>query len=310
MFSSFFKSSVPFTPKTDIPSLKGKVIIVTGGNSGLGKQAILEFARHNPEAIWLATRSAEKAEAAIKDIQKEVPTANIRFLELDLDSFASIKNAVNVFLAASDRLDILMENAGIMATSEGLTKEGYEVQFGTNHVGHALFTKLLLPVLLSTAEQPGADVRVVVLSSAGICYAPPEGIQLDKVTTTCGGMTTHTRYGQSKLANALYARQLAKEYPEITVSSIHPGGLNTNLARYMTEDSLKFRLVWAIGQHVTTSVENGARNQLWASVSKDVINGAYYVPVGVRDEPAAVQDDDLARRLWDWTETQLNSEVD
>ena len=103
----FFSRGVSFTAKTDIPSLEGKVILVTGGNSGLGKQSILEFARHGPAQIWLAARSAGKAKAAIDDIKKEIPDANITPLDIDLTSLESVKNAAKVFREKSDRLDLL-----------------------------------------------------------------------------------------------------------------------------------------------------------------------------------------------------------
>lgn len=303
---SFFGSSVAFDPATDIPSLKGKVILVTGGNSGLGKQSIIEFARHDPDIIWLAGRNPEKARTAINDIRQVVPGANVKHLELDLASFASIKAAAEIFLAESNRLDILMENAGIMFTPEGLTSDGYELQLGTNHMGHALLVKLLMPVLLKTAGQPGADVRVVVLSSMAVNFAPTGGYQLDTVKTTCSNITTYFRYGQSKVANALFARQLAKEYPQLTVSSIHPGAVVTNLNHSMTENSIIFRALWPLARQAFSTVENGARNQLWASVSKDVVSGEYYVPVGVIGKgPATIRDEALAKKLWDWTEEEL-----
>jgi NAD(P)-dependent dehydrogenase (short-subunit alcohol dehydrogenase family) len=110
-----------------------------------------------------------------------VPSAcEIIHLPLDLTSFSSIASAASTFLASESRLDILINNAGIMASPYSATKEGYEIQFGTNHMGHALLTKLLLPVLLDTAKQPGADVRVVTLSSVGHALTPPGGIIFDQ----------------------------------------------------------------------------------------------------------------------------------
>ncbi|KXH67161.1 short-chain dehydrogenase/reductase, partial [Colletotrichum salicis] len=157
--------SVKFNPDADIPSLKGKVILVTGGNSGLGKQSILEFAKHNPKEIWLGARNPSKATETIDDIKAQVPNAPIKFIQMDLGSFHSIRESSKIFLQQSHRLDILLLNAGIMSVPEGTTDDGYEVQFCTNHMGHALLTKFLLPKLLKTAET-GADVRVTVLASS------------------------------------------------------------------------------------------------------------------------------------------------
>ncbi|KAI9872796.1 MAG: hypothetical protein M1823_008080, partial [Watsoniomyces obsoletus] len=148
---------VKFNPSTDIPSLKDKVILVTGGNIGLGYESILQLSQHSPAHIYLAARSEPKAVAAIKSLRDAVPNGPpISFLPLDLSSFASIKSASKSFTSSNSRLDILINNAGIMACPPGLTSEGYELQFGTNHLGHALLTHLLLPTLRKTAAA-GAD---------------------------------------------------------------------------------------------------------------------------------------------------------
>jgi retinol dehydrogenase 12 len=281
---------------------------VTGGNIGLGKQAILYLAQHEPTTIWLGARNKDKATAAIADIKKAVgPSApDIRFLEIDLTSFASIKAAARTFRDSSDRLDILMLNAGIMATGPGLTKDGYEIQFGTNHVGHALLTKLLMPKLLDTAKQPNADVRVVVLSSGAHRAAPSDGVRFDKLKMPdCGGMSNWTRYGQSKLANILYARQLAKEYPQLKTASIHPGGVNTNLITH--SEGLLAGIVRPLVPLLGKTVEEGAKNQVWAATAKEgVVSGEYYHPVGVTGQDSALaKDQNLTKKLWDWTVDEL-----
>ncbi|KAH8904902.1 NAD(P)-binding protein [Coniochaeta sp. PMI_546] len=304
---------VSFTPSKDIPSLAGKVILVTGGNAGLGKQSILELARYGkPAKIFMAARSLEKVQAAIEDIKKTVPDANIVPLQLDLASFDSIKSAAKSFIQQSDRLDILMLNAGIMATPPGQTKEGYEIQFGTNHVGHFLFTKLLLPVLRATAARPEhPDVRVVVLTSAGLGFAPASGFDESWVRTDGSAVYTFTRYGQSKLANALFARELAKRYPEITAVAVHPGAVNTNLIGPFAQTGLIGRLAGLLMKPLAASPETGAKNQLWASVSKEVKNGEYYMPVGVVGwgrGTANARNDELAKKLWEWTEGEVKGQ--
>lgn len=305
MFS--WKSSISFNPQKDIPSLEGKVILVTGANAGLGKQCVLEFARHRPKQIWLASRSVAKAQAALEEIKAEVPEASIQPLELDLASFTSIKNAVQTFVSQSDRLDILMCNAGVMAISAGLTADGYENQFGTNHVGHALLAKLLLPTLLKTAATPGADVRVVSLSSRGHVSAAKGGIRLDLVKTPAEDLGGYGRYFQSKLANVLWARQLAKEYPQLTVAAVHPGLVRTQIMDSSTGTPAIVRAFVKITSPLIASTEKGARNQLWAAVSKDVKSGEYYEPIGVPDQASDDgKDDALAKTLWDWTEKELS----
>jgi len=206
---------VSFNPDKDIPDLRGKVILVTGGNIGLGRESIYQLAKHNPSKIFLGARTKAKADATIAEIKKELPSANITFLDLDLASFASIKQAADTFEASSKRLDMLMNNAGIMACPAALTKEGYETQFGTNHVGHALLTKLLLPTLQRTAKEPGSDVRIINLSSSAHNWAPKGGLVFDAMKTDMQSYSTWARYGQSKVANILFNKELAKRYPSI-----------------------------------------------------------------------------------------------
>lgn len=307
----FSGSSVAFSAK-DIPSLQGKVIVVTGGNSGLGKQSVLDLARHKPQAIWLTARTIEKADQAIADIKQDVPDANIKPLVLDLTSLDSVKAAARAFTTAADRLDILMLNAGCMAAPEALTKDGYELQFGTNHVGHALFTRLLTPILDRTAAEPNADVRVVVLSSAAVAGAPSGGIQFDTLKTTQGSLNTWARYGQSKLANALYARELARKHPNWTVTAIHPGVINTNLTHYVTAGSWWVGPVLSLVGWMLTTIEDGVLNQLWAATApKDQIkSGTLYYPVGRAtggQRGPYTEDDALANKLWQWTEEELKN---
>jgi len=195
-----------FDTDKDIPDLSSKVIIVTGGNSGVGKQSVLELSKHKPAKLYMTARSKAKYDAAVTDIKKSNPNASITFLELDLASFASIKAAANTVLAENDRLDILINNAGVMALPQGLTKDGFEVQFGTNHMGHALLTKILMPLLLRTASKPDSDVRIVNLSSGAHGIAPKGGFLPETVTTEMPQYHTYARYGQSKMANIHHDR--------------------------------------------------------------------------------------------------------
>ncbi|QPG94962.1 hypothetical protein C2857_007428 [Epichloe festucae Fl1] len=314
------KASIPFDPSTDIPSLQGKVILVTGGNNGLGKQTICEFAKHGPKQIWLAARNVATAQKVVDEIHAALnpdadadASASVRILvlELDLTSFASVKRAAQRFTTESDRLDILMLNAGIMAAAPAVTEDGYEVQFGTNHMGHALLTKLLLPTLQrSAAARDGADVRVVVLSSRAAHFlAPKQGIRFDSLKTTAADMKPFERYGQSKLANVLFARQLAARHPGLTVVSVHPGVVRTNLVNSMSGAPLMARLLSPIANYWFTPVNQGAKNQLWASVAtSNIDSGEYYEPVGVPGKAGRLaRNEDLAKELWDWTENELGA---
>ncbi|CAF9911889.1 hypothetical protein IMSHALPRED_010618 [Imshaugia aleurites] len=251
-----------FDPDKDIPDLTGKTILVTGGNNGLGLETCRQLAKHNPH-LYLAARSPSKAESAIADIKGTVPHANITFLELDLASLESVKNAADTFNAKSDRLDVLINNAGVMALPPGTTKEGYEIQFGTNHVGHFLFTKLLMPTLQRTAEGQG-DVRIVNLSSEGHRLPPKGGLALKDAHSNMASYNTWVRYGQSKLANILFTRELTRRYPAIKSVAVHPGGIDTGLSLGFQEQhpwlGAFLRPIVAL---FLTTVQQGALTQLF-----------------------------------------------
>jgi NAD(P)-dependent dehydrogenase (short-subunit alcohol dehydrogenase family) len=152
-----------FSALHDIPNLAGRVCLVTGGSSGLGEATIKALAQHNPDKVYLAARSKPKTKEALLRIKESSPTsrsANIEILDMDLASFDSIKAAAARINEEAPRLDIVHLNAGIAMIPAALTEDGYEVQFGTNYLGHALLTQLLMPKLLQTAALPGADVRV------------------------------------------------------------------------------------------------------------------------------------------------------
>lgn len=301
---------MPFNPEKDIPDLSGKVIIVTGGSSGLGKESVHQLAKHNPAKIFLGARTAARGNAAIEEIEKAVPAikGKITFLEMDLSSFASLKKAAATFTAQSDRLDILMNNAGLMAQPPGLTEDGYEVQFGANYMGLALFTKLLLPTLESTASKPDSDVRVIDLSSDLFKQAPPSGLLLSDNKTDLSKISSVARYGQSKLAVSLHTQTMAQQHPTIKFVAIHPGVVNTGLL-----DDLKKRrpilgaAMRLVSSVVLTDVHQGAKAQLWASTAKtqDMRSGGFYNPGLKEYDHRWLKDEKLARELDEWTKSEL-----
>ncbi|KAF5019424.1 hypothetical protein F66182_8578 [Fusarium sp. NRRL 66182] len=304
-----WNSGVSFNPDKDIPSLAGKVILVTGGNTGLGLETIFQLAKHDPAHIYLAARSEEKGNQAVKDVLDKVPNAPpVTFIRLDLGSLASIKAAAASFRASSDRLDILINNAGIMAVPEGLTEDGYEIQFGTNHLGHALLVKLLLPTLKATAATSSSDVRVVSLSSIGERMAPKDSYHLDKAKTTMPHLNTWTRYAQSKLANVHYSAALAKHNSDIKFISVHPGMVNTTLGDTFMYGfgSVVGKVLKLLSNVLSVTVENGALNQLWAATSQDAESGVFYHPVGVTGKGSLLSNNEEVRdQLWEWTEKEL-----
>ncbi|MCJ1313025.1 hypothetical protein MMC25_006701 [Agyrium rufum] len=298
---------VKFNPATDIPSLEGKVIVVTGGNIGLGKESVLQLAHHQPAKIYLAARSAEKGNAAIAEIHETVPDAAIMFLELDLASFESVQSAAEKIKLENDRLDILMNNAGVMCIPHAVTKEGYEIQFGTNHMGHALFIKFLMPLLLSTAAKPNADVRVINLSSGAHLMG---SIMTDQVHSPMENQNVQNLYNQSKLANVLFTKELAAHFPTILSVSVHPGRVKTNLTTtWFTEvGDWRSKLMQFLDPLIMRSVEQGALAQLWASVAERSLikPGEYYSDPGyIGYQSGSAKNKELAKQFWAWTEEEL-----
>jgi NAD(P)-dependent dehydrogenase (short-subunit alcohol dehydrogenase family) len=288
----------------DIPDLSGQVIIVTGGNAGLGYETIRQLAEHNPSRIYLAARSQDKAEAAIKSLTESNPSAPISFLPLDLSSFASIKAAVEQFKQLETRLDVLMNNAGVMMTPEGLTKEGYEIQFGTNVVGPTLLTILLLPLLQRTAKI-NPQARVVNLSSASEVLAPKDIYPIKELKTTMSTRPTTQRYTISKIANIHLSAALAKKYKDVKIISVHPGMVSTALHHNSTGFFLRPFLYISVALFATP-VEKGALSQIWAAVSPDAKSGEYYSPVGIPGKGSKQsRNRQLQEQLWNFLEQEL-----
>lgn len=300
---------------TTIPSLRGKVIFITGGTAGLGRETLLSLAAHNPARIYFSGRSQSSANALTAELSKAHPKVPCTFIRADLASLSSVKTAAESFLAQETRLDLIFANAGVMALPPGLTEDGYEVQFGTNHLGHAALVKLLLPTMEATA-QGGHDVRVIWNTSLG--YRGASGIDFATLKTpqACLSpvyvMSDWFRYGQSKLANLLYAREIAARYPSITSVSIHPGVSETGLVTGLGAFNRWF--VWATTLRVKVPIEQCAWNQQWAAVApkgegeREVVSGTFYEPVGIKGGlTKAGGDDGLAKELWEWTQKELEA---
>jgi NAD(P)-dependent dehydrogenase (short-subunit alcohol dehydrogenase family) len=275
---------------------------------GLGKESILQLSKHNPKKIFLAARSESKAQEAIKSLKSSVSNnVEITWVPLDLTSGKSIKNAAEQVNSQTDRLDILLLNAGVMALPPGETELGHEIQLGTNHTGHFHLTKLLLPTLLQTADQPGSDVRIVSVSSVGHNLAPDFETILDQEKLK--KVNSNIRYGASKAANILFAAELGRRYPSITSVSVHPGVIMTDLYASMNERSAVAALGHKLMGCVGTSVPQGAYNQLWAAAGakkEELTNGAYYVPVGnLKSQNRFSSSEDMGKRLWEWTDAEV-----
>ncbi|PKX88689.1 NAD(P)-binding protein [Aspergillus novofumigatus IBT 16806] len=299
-----------FNPAQDIPSMAGKVIFITGAAGDLGRQTAIELARYGrPSRIYIADlpRTDDAKQALIRQIDSEAYGDSIRFLELDLASFESVRKCAQQFAAQEQHLDILILNAGIIRVPPITTPEGYEIHFGVNYLGHALLTRLLMPMLLRTTQrESGADARVVVVSSEGHVSAPKQGVDFELVKTNCSNLPYPKRYGQSKAALIGLMQGLSRDYPQIKTVAVHPGRILTGMATSLWKESTLARLTKPIAPFFCVPVTTGIRNHLWAATSSEVVSGTYYEPVGVPGTLSqAVQDPTFATRLKEWTDNAL-----
>jgi NAD(P)-dependent dehydrogenase (short-subunit alcohol dehydrogenase family) len=290
----------------NMPDLKGKVIIVTGGNSGLGYESVKAFAGKGAEVI-LTSRSTEKGETARAEILKNNPGGKIVVMELDLMEFVSIKKFANSFREKYDRLDILLNNAGIMTTPYFLTKDGLEAQNGTNHFGHFALTGQLLELIKKT---PGS--RVVNVSSNAHKYGK---MDFDDFLFENGeGYTPMKSYARSKLANLVFTYELQRAFMANDIESIavaaHPGASRTNLGRYL-ENKWWFKPVFALMAPFTQDQAQGALPQIRAAVDPGVKGGEYYGPSGfgeMKGDPILVKSNEASHhrtdawKLWEISE--------
>ena len=290
--------------KSNIPDLTGKVIIVTGGNSGLGYESVKAFAEKGAEVI-MTSRSMEKGEAAKKTIG--AVKGKIVVMPLDLMDFASIKSFAADFSKKYNRLDVLLNNAGIMTTPYFLTKDGLEAQNGTNHFGHFALTGQLFELIKNTPNS-----RIVNVSS----MAHKQGkMDFDNLLFENGkGYSPIKSYGRSKLANLLFTYELQRKMQASGIKSIavaaHPGVSNTNLARYL-EDKLIFKILMPLMSPFIQEQDMGALPQIRASVDENVKGGEYYGPDGFNEmkgfpvlvkSNAASHNLEDARKLWEVSE--------
>ncbi|KPM34467.1 hypothetical protein AK830_g12103 [Neonectria ditissima] len=311
----------PHFTETDVPDLSGRVCIVTGANTGVGKEVAQVLYSRNA-TVWVASRSEKKGCAAIDSIQLQHPESKgaLKFLKLDLADLTTISSSAEEFLAAEKRLDILFNNAGVMTPPEGSkTAQGYELQLGTNCVGPFLFTKLLSPLLQSTAKSAPKDaVRVVwVSSSAADSFSPTQGYEPDNLDYQ-KPRNIYFKYGVSKAGNYYHATEFARRYRKDGIVSIplNPGNLHSELDRTAAW--------WFYGARWFSCYPpiNGAYTELFAGLSQDITiekTGTWVAPWGrfvpIRSDllqgslPEAEGGTGMAEKFWAWSEHQIKSYV-
>jgi NAD(P)-dependent dehydrogenase (short-subunit alcohol dehydrogenase family) len=288
-----------WTPNV-MPDLTGRTALVTGANSGLGFWTSVELARHGARVL-MACRNPERASDALTRLQAQVPTGVAELVPLDLASLASVEHATLDVASRTDALDLLVNNAGIMAVGEGRTEDGFELQLGTNHLGHFALTGRLLPLLLK-----GASPRVVTVSS----YAHKIGkIDFDDLMGA-NGYRRWRAYGQSKLANLLFTRELDRRaHGRLTAVAAHPGYAATHLQQ--GQGQKHFEKLMALGNKVFAQSDvQGAWPSLRAATDPDVRGDEYFGPhlFELRGHPVHTgrarhaRDAETATRLWEVSE--------
>ncbi|CAD7011955.1 unnamed protein product [Ceratitis capitata] len=287
--------------------INGKVVIVTGANSGIGAETALGLAKRGGK-IYMACRDMKKCEKVRQRIISETKNKEIYALKLDLASLKSIREFVREFKSREDHLDILINNAGVMGCPRTLTEDGFEMQIGINHMGHFLLTNLLLDWL-----QKSPPSRIVVVAS--LAHGRGE-IKKDDLNSELD-YDNRGAYAQSKLANVLFTRELARRLAGtgVTVNALHPGVVATDIVRD-AGTSFKSFVFYIILNYVawplTKTIKNGAQTTLYAALDLDLVEvtGKYFSDCKLKDVSKQAQDDQLAAWLWDTSvEWTMNKEI-
>jgi NAD(P)-dependent dehydrogenase (short-subunit alcohol dehydrogenase family) len=281
----------------DIGDQTGRIAVITGANTGLGYETAKALAAKGAHVV-LAVRNLAKGADAAQRIEQTHPGAVTSVQELDLGSLESIRAAAEELRTKHDTIDLLINNAGVMMTPKETTKDGFELQFGTNHLGHFAFTGLLLDRVLAA---PGS--RVVTVSSTGHRFA--RGIRFDDLQWE-RGYSRIGAYGQAKLANLMFTYELQRRLigTDTIAAAAHPGGSNTELARNLPA---ALRGLTAILAPLMQGPDMGALPTLRAATDPGVLGGQYFGPDGFGEQrgypkivgsTAASHDVDAQRRLW------------
>ncbi len=263
--------------ENDIPSQRGRTVLVTGANSGLGFNTSRALAAAGARVL-MACRSADKASKARDQILQLVPQAELELVSLDLASLDSVKACVQAVTEQHDKLDLLINNAGIMAVPYAQTEDGFEQQIGTNHFGHFALTLGLLPLLRKSDA-----ARVVCVSSMAHRWTP--GLDFDDLDWSRRKYRRWQAYGDSKLANLYFCFELGRRLAgsDITVAAAHPGYSDTHLQYVAAErknSSLERAVMWLGNTLFAQNAQRGALPSLYAATAVGVISGDYIGPDG------------------------------
>ena len=283
--------------------MQGKTVVITGGNAGIGKEAAVELARMGARVI-ITARNETRGSAAVREIVDRSGSTTVEVLPLDLSSFRSIRSFAGALLDRVGRLDVLVENAGLILRTRQETEDGFEYTFGVNHLGHFLLTSLLRDRLVESAP-----ARVVVVASDAHESAK-QGLDFDDLQSERDYRWAKV-YGKSKLANIYFARELAYrlEGTGVTSNSLHPGFVRSDFGQggdlgWLYGIGLKY-----LAAPFAISQQKGARTSVYLASSPEVEGktGGYYYKCVPESPSAVAQDDEAARRLWEISEQLVAS---
>jgi len=304
-------------------SLQGRHFMVTGASSGLGEETVRALSSAGAKVTMVA-RNSDKLDAAADRIRTSVPTTDLQTGLVDLADLSSIRSYAEEYLQEDAPIDVLINNAGVMACPFMTTKDGFEMQFGTNHLGHFLLTNLLMPAIRS-----GQNPRVINLSSAGHTHAD---VSLNDPNFETSEYNAWESYGRSKSANIHFTRELVRRYgDEIRSFAVHPGVILTELGRHLTPELMEEMVERVKARSESSaeaketgglpfkSMEAGAATQVWAATTDDLEgnNGAYLgdCKVGVEGgNPSEngylpyIYNEDTAKALWSLSEQMVQQE--
>ncbi|XP_072241919.1 retinol dehydrogenase 13-like [Leuresthes tenuis] len=274
--------------------LDGKTILITGANTGIGKETAVDLAKRGARII-LACRDMDRANKAAQDVRKKSGNNNVIVKKLDLASLESVRHFAKDILANEERLDVLINNAGVMSCPQWKTEDGFEMQFGVNHLGHFLLTNCLLDLIKKSAPSRIVNVSSLAHERGQIYF---DDINQEK------DYKPWKSYAQSKLANVLFTRELAKRLQGTGVAtySLHPGIIRTELGRHFWPNiPLWKRVVYTPLSFLIKSPKEGAQTTIYCAVDESLQNesGLYYSDCAPKATAPQALDDEAAKKLWD-----------
>ncbi|XP_023129563.2 retinol dehydrogenase 12-like [Amphiprion ocellaris] len=277
--------------------LNGKTVLITGANTGIGKETAKDLAKRGAKII-IACRDMEKAQEALTEIIETSGNDNVKCMKLDLSDSKSIREFAEAINRDEPKLNILINNAGVMVCPYGKTADGFETQIGVNHFGHFLLTHMLLDLI-----KRSAPARIITVSSMAHSWG---SINLEDINSE-KSYDKRKAYSQSKLANILFSRSLAKrlEGTDVTTYSLHPGVVQTDLWRHLTGPQ---QFIMKIAKPFTKNSVQGAQTTIYCAVEPSLVNetGQYYSDCTRTSCSSAGKDDDVAQKLWELSCRMLN----